>query len=117
MSHWFSQTYAHIDAMNMDGFLAGLTDDIEVTFGNHPTLTGLQAVQAGIGGFWSTIDGLTHNFIHVVEQGPLSVLESNIEYRRKDGKAVLIPCVTVLERAGDKIRRLRIYSDMGPVFA
>jgi hypothetical protein len=103
--------------MNMDGFLAGLTPDVEVVFGNNPPMNGLDAVRAGIGGFWSSIDGLTHHFRNIVEQGGLTVMESHVEYRRKDNTAVSIPCVTVLDRDGDKIRSLRVYSDMSPVFA
>lgn len=117
MTHWFSSTYAHVDAMNMDGFVAGLTPDVEVIFGNSPALVGHDAVRAGVGGFWSAINGLTHHFENVLEQGVLTVMESKVEYRRKDDRSVKIPCVTVLERSGDKIRSLRVYADMGPVFA
>jgi hypothetical protein len=117
MAYWFSPTYDHVDAMNMEGFLAGLTPDVEVIFGNHPPLKGQEAVRAGIGGFWSTINGLTHHFEHILEQGAITVMESKVEYLRKDATSVQIPCVTVLERAGDKIRSLRVYSDMGPIYA
>jgi ketosteroid isomerase-like protein len=117
MSYWFTTTYDHVDAMNMEGFLAGLTPDVEVIFGNNPPLQGHAAVRAGIGGFWQAIDGLTHHFENVLESGPITVMESKVEYRRKDDRSVKIPCVTVLERSGDQIRSLRVYSDMGPVFA
>jgi len=117
MRHWFSITYDHVDAMHMEGFLAGLTSDVEVFFGNNPALQGLDAVRDGIGGFWSAINGLTHHFENIVEQGAITVMEAKVEYRRKDDRSVRIPCVTVLERSGDKIRSLRIYSDMAPVFA
>ena len=43
MEYWFSPMYRAVDAMAMDGFLAGLTEDAEVTFGNHPALKGKAA--------------------------------------------------------------------------
>jgi hypothetical protein len=43
-------------------------------------------------------------------------VEANVEYRRKDGKSVSIPVVTVLERRGDLVKSLRIYFDVAPVY-
>ena len=117
MEYWFSAMYRAIDAKTMDGFLAGLTDDVEITFGNHPTLKGKAAVQEGVGAFWQSIRGLTHRFVNVVESGPQSALEAKIEYVRVDGSVVTIPCVTMLTREGELIRSLRIYFDIGPVYA
>ena len=117
MADWFHATYERIDAMDMDGFLAGLAPDIELVVGNHPPLRGKAAVREGIGQFWASIDGLKHHIVNVVEQGSLTALETRIEYRRKDGRTVTIPCVTMLERAGDRIRGLRIYFDIAPVYA
>jgi hypothetical protein len=36
---------------------------------------------------------------------------------RCQGKTVTIPAVTVLERNGDLVKSLRIYLDVGPVYA
>ena len=117
MEYWFSAMYRAIDAMAMDDFLAGLTEDAEVTFGNHPALKGKAAVQQGIGAFWQSIRGLTHDFINVVESGADSALEAKIDYVRADGSVVTIPCVTMVTREGELIRSLRIYIDIGPVYA
>ena len=117
MEYWFSGLYRAIDAMAMDGFLAGLTEDAEVTFGNHPTLKGKAAIQEGIGAFWQSIRGLTHDFTNVVENGADSALEAKINYVRADGRVVTIPCVTMVTREGKLIRSLRIYIDIAPVYA
>jgi ketosteroid isomerase-like protein len=117
MKHRFSALYRAIDAMEMEGFLAGLTDDVEVTFGNHPVLKGKAAVEQGIGAFWKTIRGLTHHFVNVVESGAHSALEAKIDYVRADSTVVTIPCVTMVTREGGLARSLRIYIDIGPVYA
>ncbi len=117
MSYWFSQTYAHIDAMNMEGFIDGLTPTIALTVGNNPTMIGHEAVRGGIGAFWASINGLKHKIQNVIEQNGLTVLEALIDYQRKDGRTVEIPCVTILERSGEKISALRIYFDISPVYA
>ena len=108
--------YASVDAMRMDEFVAGLAPDVEVVVGNNPAMNGRQAVKDGIGYFWSTIQGLKHNFVNVVESRGLTFLEAKVDYRRKDGRQVTVPVVTVLERNGDLVKSMRIYFDVSPVY-
>jgi SnoaL-like domain len=112
MKYWFSDLYASIDAMRLNEFAAGLAPDVEVVVGNNPAMNGRQAAKDGIGHFFSTIDGIKHH----LESDGLTFLEANVEYRRKDGKTVTIPAVTVLERDGDLVKSLRIYFDVAPVY-
>jgi hypothetical protein len=117
MKHWFSDLYASVDAMRLDDFIAGLSPDVEVVVGNNPVMKGRQAVKEGIGHFWSTIDGLKHRLVNVVEGQGLTFLEAKVDYRRKDGREVTVPVVTVLERKGELVSSLRIYFDVAPVYA
>jgi ketosteroid isomerase-like protein len=117
MKPWYSDMYANVDAMRLDEFVAGLTPDVEVVVGNNPAMKGRQAVKEGIGHFFSTIAGLEHRFVNVVEGQGLTFLEAKVDYRRKDGRAVTVPVVTVLERKGELVSSLRIYFDVAPVYA
>lgn len=117
MKHWFSDFYASIDAMRLDEFAAGLTPDVKVVVGNNPPMIGRQAAKDGIGYFFSTIDGIKHHVLNVVENDGLTVLEANVDYLRKDGKTVTVPSVTVLERDSELVKSLRIYIDVAPVYA
>jgi ketosteroid isomerase-like protein len=117
MKPWYSDLYANIDAMQLDAFIAGLTPDVEVVVGNNPAMRGRQAVKDGIGHFWSTIGGLKHNVVNVIEDHGLTVLEAKVDYQRMDGRQVTVPVVSVLERTGDLVKSLRIYFDIAPVYA
>jgi SnoaL-like domain len=117
MRYWFSDLYADIDAMRLDDFAAALAPDVRLVVGNNPALEGRQAAKEGIGHLFSTIDGLKHHLLNVVEGNGLTVLEANVEYLRKDGKSVTVPVVTVLERSGELVKSLRIYLDLAPVYA
>jgi hypothetical protein len=117
MKHWFSDLYASIDAMRLDEFAAGLAPDVKLVVGNNPAMNGRQAAREGIGHFFSTIDGIKHHLVNVAENDGLTFLEANVEYLRKDGKTVVVPAVTVLERSGGLVKSLRIYFDVGPVYA
>jgi hypothetical protein len=117
MNYWFSDLYANVDAMRLEEFAAGLAPDVEVVVGNNPPMKGRQAAKEGIGHFFSTIQGLRHNVINIVEGEGLTFLEGKVDYLRKDGREVAVPVVTVLERKGDLVKSLRIYFDVAPVYA
>jgi SnoaL-like domain len=108
MKPWYSDMYANVDAMRLDEFVASLTPDVEVVVGNSPAMKGRQIVKEGIGHFFSTIAGLKHRFVNVVEGQGLTFLEAKVDYRRKDGQQVTVPVVTVLERKGELVSSLRI---------
>jgi hypothetical protein len=109
--------YANIDAMRLNEFAEVLAPDVKVVVGNNPAMNGRQAAKEGIGYFFSTIKGLKHHLVNVVEGNGLTFLEANVEYLRKDGKSVTVPVVTVLERSSDLVTSLRIYFDVAPVYA
>jgi ketosteroid isomerase-like protein len=117
MKPWYADMYANVDAMRLDDFVAGLAPDVEVVVGNNPAMKGRQAAKEGIGFFFSTIEGLKHRFVNVVEGQGLTFLEAKVDYRRKDGREVTVPVVTVLERKGELVSSLRIYFDVAPVYA
>jgi ketosteroid isomerase-like protein len=109
--------YDEVDGMRMEGFLAALTDDIKVTFGNHPTAVGKDQVRGAIGAFWSSIGGLRHRFTQILHDRDQAALEAQIDYTRKDGKVVTVPCVTMLRARGELISDMRIHIDVAPVYA
>src|SRR5262245_41121381 len=117
MKPWLADMYASVDAMRLDEFVACLAPDVEVVVGNNPAMKGRQAAKEGIGYLFSTIQGLKHSFVNVVAGQGLTFLEANVEYLRKDGRTVVVPAVTVLERNGDLVKSLRIYFDVAPVYA
>lgn len=109
--------YTAVDAMDMQGFLAGLTDDIEVRFANHPPARGKEQVRGAIAGFWASIGGLKHRFENVYVDGATQTLEAQIDYTRKDGKVVTVPCTTLIGWRGPLAATMRIYLDLAPVYA
>jgi ketosteroid isomerase-like protein len=113
---WVVRYYKTVDGMQIDDYLAMHTDDVRLCFGNAPPAQGKDQVREGIEYFWSTIDGLHHNFVEVWEQGDTAIVEAAIDYTRKDGKVVTLPCVSILRRDGDLVNDLRIHMDVGPIY-
>ncbi len=115
---WLKDYYDDVDNMRLEEFVARHTDDVMVQFGNNPPANGKDEVRGAIGYFWEMIGGLKHNFVNVIEDGDVTVLEANIDYLRKDdGQTVTVPCVSILRRNGELVEQLKMFLDLAPVFS
>jgi hypothetical protein len=109
--------YETVDSMNLEAFKAMHSKNARVIFANYPAAVGPDQIAGAIGHFWSTIGGLKHNFINRWDNPEESILEVAVDYTRKDGKKVTIPCVSILKPDGDKVGELRIFIDVAPLYA
>ncbi len=112
---WYEEFYAGVDAMDPTVVDRLCTADTTVRFANHPPAEGRDAVRAALEHLWSTIAGLRHRFVSVVEQGDVTVVEAEVEYTRHDGSTVVIPIATALERRDGLVASQRVYADLAPL--
>jgi hypothetical protein len=61
-------------------------------------------------------DGLTHHIQRAWDVGDTTIVQIDVEYRRKDGKSVTVPNADILIFEGDLVRDWQIYIDVTPVF-
>jgi len=109
--------YAAVDAMDLEAFKAMHSNNARVIFANFPAAEGPDQIAGAIGQFWSTIGGLKHNFVNRWDNPEESILEVKVDYTRKDGKSVTLPCVSILKPEGDKVGELRVFIDVAPIYA
>ena len=109
--------YEAVDAMDLEAFKSMHSATARVMFANFPPAEGPDQIAGAIGRFWSTIGGLKHTLINRWDHPEESILEVAVSYRRKDGKSVTLPCVTILKPDGDKVGELRVFVDVAPVYA
>ena len=88
-----------------------------VFFANFPPAEGPDQIAGAIGHFWSTIGGLKHKFVNRWDHPEELILEVAVEYTRKDGSKVTLPCVSIVKPDGDKIGELRVFIDVAPIYA
>lgn len=118
MARTLDDTMAAIDAMDADGFLAGLSTDVVLTFGNAPAATGHDQVREACTQLWSTISGVRHRVQDLWNPEPdVTVAYIEVDYTRLDGIVVTVPCVDILRWTGDVVSDWRIVIDIAPVFA
>jgi hypothetical protein len=117
MSDWIRDYFDDVDNMRLDDWIARHSDDVVVRFGNNPPARGKEEVAGNIGYFWTLIGGLKHNLVNNFEVDGTTIVEWNVDYLRKDGATVTVPCTSILHRSGNLVDALRVYIDLAPVFA
>ena len=119
---WIVDLFATIDRMDAAGFAKVFAEDATFRFGNSEPVLGRQDLEQAVAGFFSVIDGLTHQIIGVWtvlgKGGDVTSVESDVTYTRKDGGVVgPLPAMTTIRLQGDEIQDYRIFMDVSPVFA
>ena len=117
MSRDVAPLFADIDAFDPDKFVAHLTPDGKFRFANADPVIGRDAVKEAVAGFFSTIDGLTHHILNSWDFGDTTIVQIDVEYRRKDVKTVITPNADILIFQGDLVSDWQIYIDVAPVYA
>lgn len=109
--------YDAVDAMDLEAFKAMHSDKARLTFANFPAAEGPNQIAGAIGQFWATIGGLKHHIVNRWDNPGETILEAAVDYTRKDGTSVTIPCMAILTPDGDKVGELRVYIDVAPIYA
>jgi len=110
-----------VDRMRADQFASLFSEDATFRFGNADAVTGRHAVEAAVGGFFSTLGGLRHDISGIWtgtwEGGEVTSVEGTVTYTRKDGSTTMpIPAVSTLRWRDDAIQDYRIFVDLSPLF-
>ncbi|WP_341317561.1 nuclear transport factor 2 family protein [Paraburkholderia sp. IMGN_8] len=110
--------FSAIDAMDVEGFLSNLAENVTFQFGNAPALVGREAVREGVVAFFSSIAALRHEMTGKWEADEITILRFMTYYTRHDHNEVEVPCAVILHHAENTlIDDYRIYIDLAPVFA
>jgi len=109
--------YETVGSMDLEAFKALHSKNSRVIFANFPAAEGQDQIAGAIGHFWSTIGGLKHTFVNRWDNPEESILEVAVEYTRKDGSKVTLPCVSIIKPEGDKVGELRVFIDVAPIYA
>ena len=121
-TRWAGDLYEkHVDRKDAAGFAAVFTDNATLRFGNNDVLTGKQAIEQAIAGFFTAMKALSHETKKLTVHENMIFLEAFVTYDRHDGKKVTVPAMSVYEmtesQAGRKAKDCRIYVDLAPLFA
>lgn len=110
--------FARVDTFDPPRFAEIFAPNSTMVFANGDPMVGPAAIEAGVGGFFSTINGLSHRLLREWHEGSTSVAQLETTYDRQDGKQVTIPVVSIIRRRDDGlVEDYRVYFDIAPVYA
>lgn len=114
---WVLERFGAVDRKDIDGFIDMLSDDHRFIFGARPPVIGKDDARMIVNHFWTMIGRLRHNIWRVREAGDIVYVEAMIEYERRDGKVVPVPCCDVVRHNGSELIEQRAYLDQTAIFA
>ncbi|NJP87954.1 nuclear transport factor 2 family protein [Nonomuraea sp. FMUSA5-5] len=108
-----------VDSFDADAFVQLLAEDATLVFANAEPATGREAIAAGLREFFATIGGLRHRIVRTWQVGDDNIAETEVTYRRLDGKDVSVPAVSIwrVRSTDGLITDYRIFVDLAPVYA
>jgi len=106
------------ESMNVNNFAAFYADDATYQFGNFPVAHGPQGIIDSSQGFLAKVKKVVHHIENLWEiDDEVVVCEMTVTYDRHDGKSFTLPCCDTIRVRDGKVKALKIYMDIGPVFA
>jgi ketosteroid isomerase-like protein len=104
------------ESMNVENFVKFYTPDAHYQFSNFPVAYGPEGIKESSVGFLQMVAKVYHHITKMWEQGDTVICEMEVTYIRHDGKVFRLPCCDTIVFEGDKVKELRIYMDISPVF-
>ena len=113
-NRWIFEYFRAADSLDLERLLAQHTDDVRLTFGNHPTGVGKANFRDAIGGLWSMIKGMSHSISGAwsLNGDEVGIAEAIVMYTRKDDTLFTVKACTVLRRREGKVADIRIHADL-----
>ncbi|MEU8378000.1 nuclear transport factor 2 family protein [Streptosporangium sp. NPDC048865] len=107
-----------VDSFDPEAFARLLAEDATLVFGNAEPMAGREAVVTGLRAFFSTIGGLRHRIVRSWQAGADVIAETEVTYRRLDGRDVTVAAVSIWRTRDDGlIADYRIFVDLAPLYA
>jgi ketosteroid isomerase-like protein len=112
-----TEVFADVDRMDAKAFASHLAEDCLLRFGNADEVVGRGAIEEAIAGFFTTINGISHQIVNQWDVDNTTIVQLEATYTRKDDRKVTLPAVAVWRQSDEQIDDYRIYVDQAPVYA
>ncbi|RSM82008.1 nuclear transport factor 2 family protein [Kibdelosporangium aridum] len=105
---------AAVDACDAESFGSWFADDATYKFGNSETLIGRDAIVAATASAAGALPWVRHVIDQIVEVDDQLFCRFTIRTEAPDGTGLALPCVTVIQMAGDRVTDYRVHMDLTP---
>ncbi len=105
------------ESMNVNNFAAFYSDYSRYQFSNFPVARGPQGIINASADFIKTVKKVVHHIENIWEvEDDTVVVEMTVTYDRFDGKSFTLPCCDTIRIKDGKVKDLKIFMDITPVF-
>ena len=105
------------EALNVNNFIRFYADQCYYQFGNFPPAHTPQEIADSSQGFIDSCEGLHHRILNIWEpETDTMICEMEVTYISHSGKVVTLPCCDIIKFEGDKVKELKIFMDVNPLF-
>ncbi|MEM7574741.1 MAG: nuclear transport factor 2 family protein [Bacteroidota bacterium] len=106
-----------MDNKDVETYGQFLADDVEMWFNNEQFGSGKEKILKGLADYWQSFASIEHDLTNIYGSDRNYVLEALNHYKRHDEKDATVKAVafTDLNEKG-KVKSVRLYMDMAPVF-
>lgn len=104
--------YTAVDALNAQGVVDHVTDDVKFQLGNFEPITGREVVKDSNAAFFTTIKAMRHTISRVWSSGDTAICDGTVHYTRHDQSEHEVPFAAHLGVRDGKIADYRVFVDI-----
>jgi len=104
--------YTAVDALDAQGVVDHVTDDVQFQLGNFEQISGRKAVKDSNAAFFATIKAMHHSISGVWSSGDTAICDGTVHYTRLDQSEHEVPFAAHLGIRDGKIADYRVFVDI-----
>lgn len=104
--------YTAVDALDAQGVVDHVTDDVQFQLGNFEPISGHDAVKDSNAAFFATIKAMHHTISGVWSSGDTAICDGTVHYTRHDQSEHEVPFAAHLGVRDGKIADYRVFVDI-----
>ena len=110
------EVFKAIDDMDAGRFADFMADDANFKFANLETVSGREQINEFAGGFFSSIDSISHDIAGVYKDEDAIVSHGMVTYTRKDSSSLTVPFATIMKMNDEQIKDYLVHVDASELY-
>lgn len=104
--------YTAVDALNVQGVVDQVTEDVRFQLGNGDPIVGRDAVRDANAAFFGTIQAMRHTITEVWSVDNTAICNGSVHYTRKDETEHEVPFAAHLGLSKGKVSDYKVFVDI-----
>lgn len=113
---YITEIYQAIDNADAKKFASYITPQGSFRFANHPAVTGNEAIEAYVDGFFKSLKGISHSDLESWSTGDATFVNGTVKYTRHNDTSLVLPfsCTWIMKE--DLIDQYLIFIDSSELY-